>query len=258
MPMKTIVKLKSPGLHKLNNAEYANLSNRMLNLAADTGAEALGVEDDDLDRYSVLLSQLNDLVARSYASAETAELEELDKQRDALGKYIIDTVNAGQSLPLASKAEAAKALWLVLKPYKGFHALPNQQETVTVSGMVFDLSKEGNVAHAATLGLTDYVNELNLVNTRYQTLTEQRTQSRESAKTDNSKTLRTEMDALYDYITTVGFCMSVVSPTEDTARFITQLNAIIDETTASYNQRIAQTKAAEERKKSKEEAASAG
>ena len=109
----------------LNNAEYANFAHRTLNLAADTGAEAMGVTDEDLDRYSVLLSQLNDLVARSYASAETAELAELDKQRDVLGKYIIDTVNAGQTLPLASKSAAAKALWLVLKPYKGFHGLPN-------------------------------------------------------------------------------------------------------------------------------------
>lgn len=249
--MKEIVRIKSISLHKLNNAEYANHANRMLNLAADTGAEAMGVTDEDLDRYSILLSQLNDLVARSYASAETAELAELDKQRDVLGKYIIDTVNAGQTLPLASKAAAAKALWLVLKPYKGFHDLPNQQETVTVSGMVFDLSKEENAAHLSALGLTEYVNELNLANTRYQTLTEQRTQSRESAKTDNSKTLRTEMDALYDYLTTVAFCVSVVTPTEDIARFVAQLNAIIDETNTAYNQRIAQVKAAEERRRVK-------
>ena len=170
-----------------------------------------------------------------------------------LGKYIIDTVNVGQTLPLASKSAAAKALWLVLKPYKGFHELPNQQETVTVAGMVLDLSKEENTVHVSTLGLTEYVNELNLTNTRYQTLTDQRTQSRETAKTDNSKTIRTEMDALYDYLSTVAFCMSVVTPTEDTARFVTQLNAIIDETNTAYNQRIAQVKAAEERRKVKAE-----
>ena len=249
--MKEIVKIKTFSLHKLNNAEYANFANRMLNLAADAGPEALGVDDADLDRYSVLLTQLNDLVARSYASAETAELAELDKQRDVLGKYIIDTVAAAVDVPLASKAAAAKALSLVLKPYKGFHDLPNQQETVVVSGMVLDLSKEENTAHVQTLGLTEFVNELNLTNTRYLTLTEQRTQSRESAKTDNSKTLRTEMDALYDYITTVGFCMSVVTPTADTARFVSQLNAVIDETNTAYTQRIAQVKAAEERRKAK-------
>ena len=249
--MKEIVKIKTFSLHKLNNAEYANFANRMLNLAADTGPEAMGIEDADLDRYSVLLTQLNDLVARSYASAETAELAELDKQRDVLGKYIIDTVSAAVDVPLASKAAAAKALSLVLKPYKGFHDLPNQQETVTVAGMVLDLSKEENAAHVQTLGLTEFVNELNLTNTRYLTLTEQRTQSRESAKTDNSKTLRTEMDALYDYITTVGFCMSVVTPTADTANFVTQLNAVIDEVNTAYTQRIAQVKAAEERRKTK-------
>ena len=114
-------------------------------------------------------------------------------------------------------------------------------------------SKEENTVHVSTLGLTEYVNELNLTNTRYQTLTDQRTQSRETAKTDNSKTIRTEMDALYDYLSSVAFCMSVVTPTEDTARFVTPLNAIIDETNTVYNQRIAQVKAAEERRKVKAE-----
>ena len=251
--MKEIVRITSFSLHKLNNAEYANFSNRVLNLAADTGPEAMGIEDADLDRYSVLLSQLNDLVARSYAAVETAEMAELEKQRDVLGKYIIDTVTAAVNLPLASKAEAAKVLLLVLKPYKGFHDLPNQQETMVVSGMVLDLSKAENTPHVATLGLTDYVNELNLTNTRYQTLTEQRTASRETAKTDNSTVVRKEMDALYDYISTMAFCMSVVTPTADTAAFVAQLNAVIAEVNTAYNQRMAQAAAAKERRKEKEE-----
>ena len=249
--MKAITKITLIGLAKLNNAEYANLANRMLTLAADTGAEALGVTDEDLDRYSVLLAQLNDLVARSYASAETAEMAELEKQRDVLGKYIIDTVLVSVALPIAAKAAAATALSLVLKPYKGFHSLPNQQETVTVNGMLIDLAKQENAAHIATLGLTDYVTELSAANARYETLTVQRTASREAAKTDNSRTLRTEMDALYDFITTMAFCMSVVTPTDGTANFVTQLNAVIAEVNTAYTQRIAQVKAAEERRMAK-------
>lgn len=244
--MRTLIKLNNPGLTKLNNAEYLNLSRRVWALVAATGAEKLGIEADVVTSYGERLDLLSDLVARSYAQAETPEMKELEEQRDALGQYIVDNVRNAQNLPIESKAEAGKALWLILKPYEKFYSLPNQQETVVINGMLIDLSKDENSPHVATLALTDYVAKLSVVNSRYQMLTEQRTSQREAAKTENSKTLRKELDVMYDYITTVAFCESVAKPTEDTARFITELNAIIAEINVLYNLRTAKGKDEEE------------
>ena len=120
--------------------------------------------------------------------------------------------------------------------------MPNQQETMMVNGMVEDLKSEKNAPHVATLGLTSYVDELATVNSRYAELTSQRTSQRNAEKTADSATLRKEMDPLYDYITTVAFCESVAKPTQATARFISELNAVIDEINALYNQRMGLTK----------------
>jgi hypothetical protein len=240
--MRTIIKLKSPGLTKLNNLEYENLMVRTDGLIEEAGAAALGIETEVMARYKQLLALLCDQVARTYALAETPEMEELDKQRDALGQYIIENVRSAQNVPIASKAEAAHALWMVLKPYVGFYSLANQQESMMLRGMLNDLQSEKNAPHVATLGLQEFITELAAVNARYEQLTDKRTKEREAAKTADSATLRKELDTLYDYITTVAFCESVAKPTAITAQFITNLNGVIAEINALYNQRTGQTK----------------
>ena len=60
----------------------------------------------------------------------------------------------------------------------------------------------------------------------------------------NSATVRLRMDSLYDDITTLAFVQSIAAPTAQTAAFVTNMNALIDEATALYNLRIGVAKAA--------------
>ena len=60
--------------------------------------------------------------------------------------------------------------------------------------------------------------------------------------------VRLRMDDLYDDMTTIAFVQSVAAPTAETARFVNELNALIDETTALYNQRIGAAKAVAKKK----------
>ena len=132
--MKTIVKVTQMGLQKLNNAEYTNFSDRTLDLITAATPEALHLETADVNRYAELFDQMQELVALSRISDETAELAALDKERDDLGVYILTSVRRGRGV--AHMAASAVRLYNLLKPYTGFQRLPNQQETVTVSGMV--------------------------------------------------------------------------------------------------------------------------
>ena len=65
----------------MNNLEYENLMVRTDGLIEEAGAAALGIETEVVARYKQLLALLCDQVARTYALAETPEMEELDKQR---------------------------------------------------------------------------------------------------------------------------------------------------------------------------------
>lgn len=218
--MEKLLKFYVQSFHKFNLAEYLNFSLRFHKFTVAVGAAVLHYKEADVARYSQLCDLLQDNMARTSAVAETAEMQKLEEQRDVLGRYIMDAVRGGQLLPLADAADAAQRLYLVLKPYEGFYALPNMQETVALSGMLLDLKKDGNDAHVQTLGLTSYVDELERVNTLYAQLTDERLSTRSGNKTAASKDVRAEMDALYDYITNVAFAYNVVAPDASIANYI--------------------------------------
>lgn len=251
--MKTITKISDIGLGKLNNAEYTNLAIRTSTLIGGTGVEALGIEAADLSRYMELIGTMNELVAQSRISDETADLQAQDKKREDIGVHLLTIVRTERTSPIEERATAAQSLYNLLKPYIGFYRLPNQQETVTINGMLMDLGKEAYAQHVQTLGLTELIEALDFANARYEDLTGQRTTAREVSRIDNSKVVRTEMDALYDHMLTMAFVTSVAAPTEATAQFVTAMNAVIAEVNTAYNQRMAQAKTAVKEKEEKEE-----
>ena len=65
---------------------------------------------------------------------------------------------------------------------------------------------------------------------------------------ESAKKIRLRMDEEYDEMSTYAFAQSVVKPTQETAAFISRLNALVDEMNALYNQRIAQARAAAAKK----------
>lgn len=253
--MKQIVKIKEIGLAKLNNAEYTNFSTRVLSLVKQAGTiepdggSALGIEAEVQEEDEELLALLGDIVAQSRISDRTAELTEVDNQRDDLVVYLFKLLRSKKSSPLAAERKAATSLYNLLKPYVGCYRSPGQQETVQIRGLLTDARKEENLPNVEALSLTNILTELETANDEYASLTEQRTEERAANRLDESKKVRQRMDELYDYISTMAFVQSVAHPTDATATFVTNLNALIDETNALYNQRIAQAK----RKKPEEE-----
>ena len=241
--MDILIKFKAPGFGKFNNHEYTNFMTRFCTLTTRTGAAVLHYGQADMDRLVMLTGMMQNLVDHTSVAEETEELQELEKKRDALGRYFLDSVRGGQDVPLEAKATAAKSLYKKLKPYEGFYSLPNMQETAAINGMLLDLSEEKNAAYVATLGLTEYVDELRAVNERYSALTDQRSASKEENRTADSATVRKEMDALYEYITTVIFAHNVITPSDEITKYINLVNVYIDDSNTAYNQRTGQTKA---------------
>ena len=233
--------------HKFNTPEYVNLMDRFISQTQAQGEEVLHYQKADMDRMKELFGQLQNNVARSMALAETPELVALDSERTSLGQYIINSVRNAQSLPIKQKSDAAKQLYAVLRAYVGFYNQPAPQKTATLDGMLLDLSSEELAEYITTLGLSECVEALTLKNAQYKVKVDARTQARSALhSTADSATLRTEMDALYKYITTVAFAHNVITPSEDITLYINNMNAVISEITASYNQRNAKRKKTEE------------
>lgn len=259
--MEKITKVKDINITKLNNAEYRTFMARYGNLLAGGGGDSespdeisfdpndpLGIPQELRTTFATDFALLTDAVNQSSASEETAQMSALDKERDDLLIFITSTITQMTKSPLAAQRTAAEKLYLPVKPYIGAARLANLQETAAIEGLLVDLDKAGMPEALAAINLTEVVAALKEKNKQYATLTEQRANAKADDPVESAKKIRLRMDEEYDEMSTYAFAQSVVKPTQETAAFINRLNALVDETNALYNQRIAQARAAAAKK----------
>ena len=248
--MKTIVKIQSMGLDKLNNAEYSNFMSRFSSLVNKAGTKeevpetsALGFEVADFLVFEEDRSTLTDIVSKSRISLQTEDMGSYDKERDNWVVFLFSVLRTEKESPIATRRQAANILYKVLYPYAQCYRLPNQQETAQIDGLLMDIKKEENASLVKLLGLDEVVTGLEETNGMYAELTQQRTHDQAASQLEESKVVRNRMGEYYDYMVNVTFANSICYPSEIIDTFIKDLNALIDETRALYNQRIAQAKA---------------
>ena len=256
--MGTITKIKSVSLTKMNNAEYVNFMKRFRDLIKEktSGGDdrpeieslsdvnnSLGITDRQLADFDTDLALLADLVNESRISDETALLLGLDKKRDDLVVYFTSSVSQMTKSPVEAQQAAAQLIYNRIKSYIGIYSLPNQQETQQIEGLLLDMAKEENASQITVLGLKPVLDELQETNKQYAELTSQRTNNKALSVKENSTAVRKRMDILYDDMITMAFVQSVAAPTAETAAFVANINALIAETSALYNQRVAVSKA---------------
>lgn len=259
--MEKITKVKDINITKLNNAEYRTFMARYGNLLAGGGGDSespdeisfdpndpLGIPQELRTAFATDFALLTDAVNQSSASEETAQMSALDKERDDLLIFITSAITQMTKSPLAAQRTAAEKLYLPVKPYIGAARLANLQETAAIEGLLVDLDKAGMPEALAAINLTEVVAALKEKNKQYATLTEQRANAKADDPVESAKKIRLRMDEEYDEMSTYAFAQSVVKPTQETAAFINRLNALVDETNALYNQRIAQARAAAAKK----------
>ena len=259
--MEKITKVKDINITKLNNAEYRTFMARYGNLLAGGGGDSespdeisfdpndpLGIPQELRTAFATDFALLTDAVNQSSASEETAQMSALDKERDDLLIFITSTITQMTKSPLAAQRTAAEKLYLPVKPYIGAARLANLQEPAAIEGLLVDLDKAGMPEALAAINLTEVVAALKEKNKQYATLTEQRANAKADDPVESAKKIRLRMDEEYDEMSTYAFAQSVVKPTQETAAFINRLNALVDETNALYNQRIAQARAAAAKK----------
>ena len=259
--MEKITKVNIIYLQRLNNAEYRTFMARYGNLLAGGGGDSespdeisfdphdpLGIPQELRTAFAAEFALLPDAVHQSSASEETAQMSTLDKERDDLLIFITSTITQMTKSPLVAQRTAAEKLYLPVKPYIGAARLANLQETAAIEGLLVDLDKAGMPEALAAINLTEVVAALKEKNKQYATLTEQRANAKADDPVESAKKIRLRMDEEYDEMSTYAFAQSVVKPTQETAAFISRLNALVDETNALYNQRIAQARAAAAKK----------
>ena len=256
--MKKIIRILNLDIHSLNNAEYKNFMERffkLIPLKAVSGegdrpselrllgeeenmtSDFVGISDEDKATFNADMLLLTDVVNQSRTNDNTALLLNLDKRRDPLVSFIINTTSIGRKSSNPAYAQACISLYNILKPYRGIQNIPMQQETAQIKGMLYDLDKPENKQKITLLHLEDTVSELRDVNDEFDALSSDRTNERAINAVGTAKEIRHRLNSQYDYITTTIFAHSIAVPSDEATLFITQLNQLIDETRTAYNLR---------------------
>lgn len=253
--MGKYIKITPFGLSKLNNSEYSNFMNRfndLIPIESDRPEEVreprikneLGITDEELSQLNANLDILTDLVHQSRISDETAEMKNLNDSRNECIVFITSIITQMKKSPTAKQRSTAQTLYNIIKPYVGIYKSANQQKTAQIKGLLADLAKPSIDEHLTEFGIAEAVKTLESSNELYSYLTTKRTNNKAAVTNGNSIAVRKDMDILYDNITTMAFAINTVSPNNYSRLFVKNINALIDETTALYNQRIAAAKAA--------------
>lgn len=246
-------KITDISLGKLNNAEYTNMARRTLaNIQKATMAK-LGITQAQYDAYAANFGLMEDIVAQSRVSHETAQIALTDKDCDEIIVYLNATIKNGRKSPIAAQAQAATHLYNVTKPYIGIQNLAQGQQIQQTRGMLTDLGKDENADAIDTLSLGAVVQQLRQKNNQYANLIDTRAGSQTAAKLDSGENVRKLMDVQYDQLTTLAFVASIATPSTEADAFIVAQNKLIADTNTAYNQRVAQARANKKKKNENEE-----
>lgn len=258
--METFTRISPLGLSKLNNAEFQNHIARyrrlfitesespdeVLTLYSSTMMGVSGEQLAELDKELILMT---DIVNESRINDETAEMEKVNINRSDYTSLLLQIIMKTRRSPDSEKKSSAVKLYNKVKPYYGFYRYANQQRTALIKGLLVDLAIEEYISCINVLGLQDLINSIERENTLYITLSSNRTFKRANCMKDNSQAIRKRIHIIYKNLSDLVYAESIKNPSSYTIKFIDNLNQLISETSASYNQRIALIRMNQEKKK---------
>ncbi len=193
-------------------------------------AVALHIEQQAA-RYQERLAVLQSIVNRRRKLASTAQLKELDYNRD-LGLGLAGTViRAYRTSLVPLKREAALRLIIVIDDYKGIHTHEYRKQTAEMRGMLAELAKPEHAADLAILGLTEDVAALAEVHQAFEDALMGKMAELEDHVVQGdieSEDLVEEINGIYEEIVQVVNAYAIIQPSEANSAFIKSVNGIVE------------------------------
>lgn len=157
-------------LEKYRNGDFIQYMNNVLTVFTEEKASTLNLTAERT-AFKTSIDALNAIWSPSRGSALTAQIAELDKQRDSLFigfKITVDTWSKHHHD--ANKKNAALAISQNIANHgKEIIALRYQRETAVLTAIVKDLQNELST-QVNTLGLSEWITRISTVNTEFNAL----------------------------------------------------------------------------------------
>ena len=223
-------------LTQLRNEEHFQFMTEFRDSVTQFNAQTLNIAEGFAQLQTLYAQELEALqVVRK--SATTEQLTIADAERDAIFRGFDDSVKSLLNHFDPAKQQAAARLRVVLDQYGNIARKTYDEETAAIGKLVVEATG-ALAADIATLGLTDWIAELDRRNLAFDTLMKSR-YTETSARTElRMRTVRLEIDAVYRTITNRLDALMLINSSAAYEPFVRELNARVDR----YNDIIAQRK----------------
>jgi hypothetical protein len=221
-------------LFSLRNEEWFQFMTEVRDLIVLFTAEALSVVELFV-LFLKLYADADVAIEIIRKSPETEKMTEADRLRDQLFHGLNATIRAAVSHFNPAHSEAARQLTMLLDHFGNLAQKASNEETAGIYNLVQEF--RGRYAgFIATLGLTEWVEQLAAQNEAYETLVRSRNEEVAERPKLHVKQVRRELDDVYRQIIERIEAFCLVQGPESYATFIDRLNAFV----TRYNNVVAQ------------------
>jgi hypothetical protein len=168
-------------------------------------------------------------------SALTKKMKNIDKERDAIFRGMVDVVKSALRHFNSEVVDAAERLKIILDTYGNVVYKSFDEETAALYNLLKDLIEKG-AADIVTVGLTDWIEKLQTLNNTYQEMSRERFHEVSQRSPLVLKNVRQEADNTYRAIVEHIEALMLTEGSATYEPFVIELNTIIDK----YNTILAQ------------------
>ena len=211
---------------KLRNEEHYKFFTQFKELVTAANATTLNIEEL-YATFLVLYAQEGEALNVILKSEFTAELVDADLQRDITSRGLRLSVKGFANHFVPAKQKAAANIQIVLDSYYDMEIKPYDQETASIAALLLEFT--GNLAaDVQTLGLGDWVTELQRTNDAFDTLMKSRFTDDAGKTTLRMKQTRKATDQCYRQIIDRLDAIILINGVTKYTAFVSELNQRAD------------------------------
>ena len=160
--------------------------------------------------FTAALQAFDDAYAQAKKWSQTADLEELDKQRDQALSAFLNALKAMTASPNANKAAAAKTLTFIRDKYSLNASDEYMKETTAIQQMVQDMEASTEAQTAlGTTGLDDWLTDLKQKNNAFLAKMNERTEAQAGLQKGIVREKRLLCEAAYKNVVKLANAMAI-------------------------------------------------
>lgn len=181
-------------------------------------------------------------------SPQTAELAQLDAQRDYLLRSFVSSLRLYVGSPDGEQSRTARVLLGLVEKYgKNIPSLPYRQETAAITNLLQDLEIEENAELVKKLYSEHWIASLRTANTQFEQTMLSRTDTASETTSERSKTARAAVQTAFEKLCEMINALAVVKGESGYIRLIDRINQLVSEAQDVLSRRAARSKKSAEK-----------